>query len=89
MIHFPQDETGKQHKLSRPWHGPYHVISRDDPDITAVKYFFPMSHQSKFIGPWSTNAHHPYLMTFIGRSGKLEQRDDVEKLVRIKQALDV
>lgn len=22
-----------QHKLSRPWHGPYHVVSRDDPGL--------------------------------------------------------
>ena len=41
MIHFPQEETGRLRKLSRPWHGPYRVISRDDPDITAVKIFFP------------------------------------------------
>jgi len=41
IIHFPQKETGKLRKLSRPWHGLYCVISRDDPDITAVKIFFP------------------------------------------------
>jgi len=35
MIHLPQDETGKQCKLSRPWHGPYQITS----DIT-VKVFF-------------------------------------------------
>jgi len=37
MIHFPQEQTGKLRKLSRPWNGLYHVISRDDPDITVVK----------------------------------------------------
>ena len=42
LIHFPQDETGKQRKLSRPWHGPYRIISRNDPDVTAVKIFFPI-----------------------------------------------
>ena len=52
LIHFPQDETGKLRKLSRPWHGPYRIISRDDPDITAVKIFFPTDppiqvHQSR------------------------------------------
>ena len=40
LIHFPQDETGKQWKLSRPWHGPCCIISRNDPDLTAVKIFF-------------------------------------------------
>ena len=32
LIHFPQEETGKHRKLSRPWHRPYRIISRDDPD---------------------------------------------------------
>ena len=27
LIHFPQDENGKYCKLSRPWHGPYRIIS--------------------------------------------------------------
>ena len=52
LIHFPQDETGKYRKLSRPWHGPYRIISRNDPDVTAVKIFFPSDppvqvHQSR------------------------------------------
>ena len=52
LIYFPQDETGKHHKLSRPWHGPYRIISRNDPDVTAVKIFFPTDapiqvHQSR------------------------------------------
>ena len=41
MIYFPQDETGKSRKLSHPWHGPYRIISRDDPDITVTKIYFP------------------------------------------------
>ena len=40
-MRFPQDETGKQRKLSRPWHGPYRVTQINDPDITVVKVFFP------------------------------------------------
>ena len=40
-IYFPEDETGKFCKFSRPWHGPYRVISRSDPDISAKKLFFP------------------------------------------------
>ena len=27
--------------IFRPWHGPYCIISRNDPDVTAVKIFFP------------------------------------------------
>ena len=34
FVYFPSEETGKLHKLSLPWHGPYQVISRDDPDVT-------------------------------------------------------
>jgi len=41
LIKHPQEETGKKRKLSRPWYGPYRVTRRDDPDITAVKVYFP------------------------------------------------
>ena len=36
LIYFPQDETGKHRKLSRPWHGPYCIISCNNPDVTAA-----------------------------------------------------
>ncbi len=38
---FPHEEQGKLRKLSRPWHSPYRVISRDNPDVTVVKMYFP------------------------------------------------
>lgn len=38
MVRFPADETGKQRKLSWPWHGPYRVR---DPDIVVSKVYFP------------------------------------------------
>ena len=41
LIYFPQDEAGKSRKLSHPWHGPYRITSRDEPDITATKVYFP------------------------------------------------
>ena len=34
MVKFPQEETGSLRKLPRPWHGPYRVIDRQDPDVT-------------------------------------------------------
>jgi len=37
LIKFPSEESGKQRKLSRPWHGPYRVISLKEADITAIK----------------------------------------------------
>ena len=52
LVRFPQDETGKQRKLSRPWHGPYRIMSRDDPDVSVSKVYFPQEgaiqvHQSR------------------------------------------
>lgn len=41
MVRFPQEEFGPLRKLSRPWHGPYRVVSWDDPDLTVVKVYFP------------------------------------------------
>ena len=41
LVRFPCDETGKQRKLSRPWHGPYRVLSTTGPDVTAQKVYFP------------------------------------------------
>ena len=38
---FPRDEVGRNRKLSRPWHGPYHVIEKKDLDITLCKVYFP------------------------------------------------
>lgn len=52
LVRFPQDETGKLRKLSRPWHGPYRIVSRDDPDVSVSKVYFPQEgsiqvHQSR------------------------------------------
>jgi len=41
LIRFPADETGKNRKLSRPWHGPYRVTAVHDPDITVANVYFP------------------------------------------------
>ena len=52
LVRFPQDESGKKRKLSKPWHGPYRVVERRDPDVTVVPVHFPDSvriqvHQSQ------------------------------------------
>ena len=41
MVRFAHEETGKQRKLSQPWHGPFRVVSCDNPDLTVVKIYFP------------------------------------------------
>ena len=52
LIHFPQDESGRWRKLSRPWHGPYRITDEDDPDVTCVRVYHPQDspihvHQSR------------------------------------------
>ena len=52
LVCFPQEETGKKRKLSKPWHGPYRVTQKNDPDVTVVPVHFPESgsiqvHQSR------------------------------------------
>ena len=41
LITFPQDETGKRHKLSRPRHGPCRITTLTQTDVTAVKMYYP------------------------------------------------
>ena len=41
MIRFPQEETGANRKLSRPWHGPYRIESISPTGVVAVKIYFP------------------------------------------------
>ena len=41
LVKFPHEESGRNRKLSRPWHGPYRVIQCNEPDLTVVKQFFP------------------------------------------------
>ena len=41
LIRFPQDEYGTNHKLSRPWHGPFRVKESSSTGVTAVKVYFP------------------------------------------------
>ena len=56
LVHFPQEETGKWRKLSRPWHGPYRIIECRYPDVTVIKvYAHPLQdgklhvHQSRVV----------------------------------------
>ena len=52
LIRFPQEESGANRKLSRPWHGPFRVKESSDTGVTAVKVYFPeqdpiLVHQSR------------------------------------------
>lgn len=41
LIRFPTEETGKQRKLSKLWHGPYRVTAVTETGIIAVKVYVP------------------------------------------------
>ncbi len=43
FVRFPQDETGKRRKLSRPWHGPYRVTDLPEPDVCLTSVYYPDS----------------------------------------------
>ena len=52
LIRFPQEETGANRKLSRPWHGPYRVVASDETGVVATKVYEPSNkniqvHQSR------------------------------------------
>ena len=49
FVYFPSDETGKMCRMSQPWHDPYRIISKDDPDVTVTKSIFQMTPLYKFI----------------------------------------
>jgi len=64
LVHFPAEESGKKHKLLRPWHVLYCVTAVNNPDVTVAKVYFPQGkqitiHQSRF-------KYHPAAFPAIG-----------------------
>jgi len=41
FVYLPSEDTGWLCKLSQPLRGPFCIISRDNPDVTVVKVYFP------------------------------------------------
>ena len=41
FVRFPEEETGRNRKLSRPWYGPFRIICKQDPNLTVRKVYFP------------------------------------------------
>ena len=41
LIKFPAEESGRNRKLSQPWHGPYRITEIRDLDVTVTKVYFP------------------------------------------------
>ena len=51
LVHFPQEESGPKRELSRPWHGPYRVISKNDLEVEVVKVYFSQEDKILKISP--------------------------------------
>ena len=47
LVQSPQDESGRLRKLSRPWHGPYRITRKQDPDVTVVKVYYPQHGETR------------------------------------------
>ena len=45
LVRFPQDKSGQFRKLSKPWHGPYRVLERKNPDVVVAKVYHPQHGQ--------------------------------------------
>ncbi len=43
FVRFPQEETGRLRKLSRPWHGPYRITTLSGPDVCVTEVYHPDS----------------------------------------------
>ena len=41
FVRFPEEETGKRRKLSRPWYGQFHVVDKSDLNLRVTKVYFP------------------------------------------------
>lgn len=71
FVYFPHENTGKQRKLSRPWHGPFRVIERRDPDVSLVQVYFP-DVPPIHINQGCVNVHPSYLSGSIGMARRRE-----------------
>ena len=41
MVYYPQDESGTNRKLSRPWHGPFCISAAEKPNVCVTKVYIP------------------------------------------------
>ena len=80
LVRFPNEESGKQCKLSRPWHGPYRVLSSNDPDVTVVNVYFPKDNQIQVHQSRVNLAHQNSLQDIIGM-GRPKRNPDTHKWV--------
>ena len=64
LVKFPREESGKNRKLSRPWHGPYRVVDCKEPDLTVTKVYRPQDNQIQIhqerVTPWPSDIASGY-----------------------------
>lgn len=85
LIFFPHEESGKNRELSKPWHGPYRLISRDDPTLVCTKVYFTQHgeirvHQSS-VCPCPVEFPAGFFWNGSGRRGPGKPPHWVEQLV--------
>ena len=66
LIYFPAENSGKQRKLSRPWHGFYRIVAKDETNITATRVYYPDEKVSKFIKAEYRCVHLIFLQVITG-----------------------
>ena len=73
LVYFPKDEAGRNRQLSRPWHGPYRVIEKRNPDVTLCKVYFPQENNIQVnqmrIQPCPINFPAGYYWYGLNRAG--------------------
>ena len=91
-IFFPHEESGKNRKLSKPWHGPYRVISRDDPTLVCTKAYSLSMGRSVFIKAGRTPAQSSFQQDSFGTAVEGEDQENpprwVEQLLSARLASD-
>ena len=93
LIYFPHEESGKNRKLSKPWHGPYRIISREDPPVICTKVYFPQHdhihvHQSR-ICPCPAEFSAGYYWYGSGRRGPGRPPRWVDQLLSARPTVPV
>jgi hypothetical protein len=74
LVYFHHEQSGRNRKLSKPWHGPYRTISWEDPTVICTKVYYPQHdqihvHQSRILCPCPSEFPAGYFWYGNGRKG--------------------
>jgi len=82
LVCFPAEESGKNRKLSRPWHGPYCAIAVNNPDVTVTKVYFPQDKQITIHQSWVKYCPAAFSPGFYRYGGKQKGLGNVPEWVQ-------